>query len=426
MRCPIAACCSKAPRLSGPRRLTLAVAGLPVKQKDVREELKGPKTDAPAAAIEGFLKKTGLTKDQLKVENTPKGDVYMALIEKPGAGHRRRSGRDRARNHGQAALAQIDALEAGRGDTLGAAAAFHPLHLRRRAGAAVASPASPAAGTTRGHRFLSEGSLDVRRFDDYEAALKKAHVILDAEERAAIIFEGDQIGRLCPWPGNDPRRGAFGRSVGPGRNGRWSMSARSRTSSWMCRPRSCRPRCGRIRNTSRCAIPKTGKMANKFALVANMIAQDGGKEIVGGNERVLRARLSDAKFFWDEDRKQTLESRVDDLKGIVSHAELGTQAERVARIEKLAGEIAGKIGADVQKAQACRPPGQGRPDVGCGGRISRATRRDGPLVRALHDKEDGLVADAIRDHYKPVRSVRCRSHRRDLPLPWRWPTSWIL
>src|SRR4029077_10903274 len=97
--------------------------------------------------------------------------------------------------------------------------------------------------------------------------------------------------------------------------------------------------------------PKTGKMANRFALVANMIADDGGKEIVAGNERVLRARLSDAKFFWDQDRKRTLESRVHDLKNIVFHAKLGTQYERVERIEALAGKIAEKIGADVTKAK---------------------------------------------------------------------------
>src|SRR6185437_5120359 len=96
--------------------------------------------------------------------------------------------------------------------------------------------------------------------------------------------------------------------------------------------------------------PKTGRMANKFALVANMIAADGGKEIVAGNERVLRARLSDAKFFWDEDRKKRLVDRIDDLKGIVFHAKLGTQHERVTRIAKLAGEIAEKIGAVPERA----------------------------------------------------------------------------
>jgi glycyl-tRNA synthetase beta chain len=132
-----------------------------------------------------------------------------------------------------------------------------------------------------------------------------------------------------------------------------------------------------------------------------MIAQDGGKEIVAGNERVLRARLSDAKFFWDEDRKRQLESRVDDLKGIVFHAKLGTQAERVARIEKLAGEIAGKIGADVAKAQ--RAARLAKADLTTGV-VGEFPELQGVMGRyyALHDKEDASVADAIRDQYKPV------------------------
>ncbi len=147
--------------------------------------------------------------------------------------------------------------------------------------------------------------------------------------------------------------------------------------------------------------PKSGKMANRFALVANMIASDGGKEIVAGNERVLRARLSDAKFFWDEDRKHTLESRVEKLKGIVFHAKLGTQFERVGRIENLAGEIAAKIGADVKKAK--RAARLCKADL-TSGVVGEFPELQGVMGRyyALHDKEDASVADAIRDHYKPV------------------------
>jgi glycyl-tRNA synthetase beta chain len=142
-------------------------------------------------------------------------------------------------------------------------------------------------------------------------------------------------------------------------------------------------------------------MANRFALVANMLTKDGGEEIVAGNERVLRARLSDAKFFWDEDRKRTLESRVEKLKGIVFHAKLGTQAERVTRVEKLAGEIAAKIGADVEKSK--RAARLAKADL-TSGVVGEFPELQGVMGRyyALHDKEDGAVADAIRDHYKPV------------------------
>ena len=128
--------------------------------------------------------------------------------------------------------------------------------------------------------------------------------------------------------------------------------------------------------------PKTGKLANRFAVVANMVAQDGGKEIVAGNERVLRARLSDAKFFWDQDKKRTLESRVADLKDIVFHAKLGTQLERVERIEALAGEIAKIIGADVEKSKRAARLCQSRSHHRRRRRIPRAARHHGPLLRA--------------------------------------------
>ncbi|MEP6829134.1 MAG: glycine--tRNA ligase subunit beta, partial [Rhizomicrobium sp.] len=146
---------------------------------------------------------------------------------------------------------------------------------------------------------------------------------------------------------------------------------------------------------------KPGKMANRFALVANMVAEDGGKEIVTGNERVLRARLFDAKFFWDEDRKRRLDSRIDDLKGIVYHAKLGTQYERVERIAKLAAEIAGKIGADPKLAE--RAAWLAKADL-TSGVVGEFPELQGVMGRyyAMHDGETAAVADAVRDHYKPV------------------------
>ncbi|HJR55788.1 MAG TPA: glycine--tRNA ligase subunit beta [Rhizomicrobium sp.] len=384
---------------SGPRRLTLAVAGLPVKQKDVREELKGPKTDAPAAAIDGFLKKTGLSKDQLKVESTPKGDVYMALIEKPG--------RDTAAVLAEIVpevMAKLPWPKSMRWKPGVATRWVRPLHsiLCTFDGEVVplAFAGVSSGRHTCGHRFLSEGKLEVRRFDDYEAALKKAHVILDAEERAAIIFEGVKSAAFVHGLEMIPDEGLLAEVSGLAE---WPVVyVGSIENQFMAVPAEILQTSMRTHQKYfSLRDPKTGKMANKFALVANMIAQDGGKEIIGGNERVLRARLSDAKFFWDEDRKRTLESRVDDLKGIVFHAKLGTQAERVARIEKLAGEIAGKIGADVQKAQ--RAARLAKADL-TSGVVGEFPELQGMMGRyyALHDKEDASIADAIRDHYKPV------------------------
>jgi glycyl-tRNA synthetase beta chain len=389
---------------SGPRRLTLSIAGLPVKQKDVREELKGPKVDAPAAAIEGFLKKTGLAREQLKIESTPKGDVYMALIE--------RDGRETA-----AVLAEIIPEVMGklpwpksmRWKPGVATRWVRPLHsiLATFDGEVVPfSFAGVSSGRhTRGHRFLSEGRIEARRFEDYEAVLKKAHVILDAEERAAIIFEGAKSAAFVHGLELIPDEGLLAEVSGLAE---WPVvCVGSIEDQFMDVPPEILQTSMRTHQKYFALrdVPssenKTGRMANKFALVANMIAADGGKEIVAGNERVLRARLSDAKFFWDEDRKRTLASRVDDLKGIVFHAKLGTQAERVARIEKLAGEIAGKIGADVEKAK--RAARLAKADLTTGV-VGEFPELQGVMGRyyALHDKEDAVVADAIRDHYKPV------------------------
>ena len=384
---------------SGPRRLTLAIAGLPAKQKDVREELKGPKVDAPAAAIEGFLKKTGLTREQLKVESTPKGDVYMALIE--------REGRETAAVLAEIIpeiLAKLPWPKSMRWKPGVATRWVRPLHsiLASFDGETVPfSFAGVSSGRhTRGHRFLSEGKIEVRRFEDYEAALKKAHVILDAEERAAIIFEGVKSAAFVHGLELIPDEGLLAEVSGLAE---WPVVyVGSIEDQFMDVPPEILQSSMRTHQKYfALRDPKTGKMANKFALVANMIAQDGGKEIVAGNERVLRARLSDAKFFWDEDRKIKLADRVKALEGIVFHAKLGTQAERVARIEKLAGEIAGKIGADVAKAQ--RAAHLAKADLTTG-MVGEFPELQGVMGRyyALHDKEDAAIADAIRDHYKPV------------------------
>jgi glycyl-tRNA synthetase beta chain len=384
---------------SGPRRLTLSIAGLPAKQKDVREELKGPKVDAPAPAIEGFLKKTGLTREQLKVEASPKGDFYVAVIE--------REGRETA-----AVLAEIIPEIMGklpwpksmRWKPGVATRWVRPLHsiLATFDGEVVPfSFAGVSSGRhTRGHRFLSEGKIEARRFEDYEAALKKAHVILDAEERAAIIFEGVKSAAFVHGLEMTPDEGLLAEVSGLAE---WPVVyVGSIEDQFMDVPAEILQTAMRVHQKYfSLRDPKTGRMASKFALVANMIATDGGKEIVAGNERVLRARLSDAKFFWDEDRKRSLESRADDLKGIVFHAKLGTQAERVARIEKLAGEIASRIGADVAKAQ--RAARLAKADLTTGV-VGEFPELQGVMGRyyALHDKEDAAVADAIRDHYKPV------------------------
>ena len=389
---------------AGPRRLTLVISGLPAKQADVREETKGPRTDAPQTAIDGFLKKTGLTKGQLKIEKTPKGDVYIAVIQ--------RQGRETASVLAEIlpeAMAKLPWPKSMRWKPGVATRWVRPLHsiLCTFDGEVVPfSFAGISSGRhTRGHRFLAPEKIEVRRFDDYAAALKKAYVVLDVEERAAIIFETvkqaafvhqlemisdegllAEVAGLVEWP-----------VVFIGTIEQQFMDLPPEVLQTSMRTHQ-KYFALREPQTSK---NKPGKMANRFALVANMVAEDGGTEIVAGNERVLRARLSDAKFFWDEDRKRTLESRVADLKGIVFHAKLGTQYERVERITKLAGEIARRIGADPKKAE--RAARLAKADLTTG-MVGEFPELQGVMGRyyALNDKEDAEIADAIRDHYKPV------------------------
>jgi glycyl-tRNA synthetase beta chain len=384
---------------AGPRRLTLAIAGLPAKQKDVREELKGPKTDAPQAALDGFLKKTGLTRDQLRIEKTPKGDVYMAVIE--------RAGRETVHVLAEVipdVMAKLPWPKSMRWKPGLSVRWVRPLHsiLCTFDGELVPfSFAGISSGLhTHGHRFLSEGRIEAKRFDDYAQKLRSAYVVLEAEERSAIIFEGVKQAAFVHGLEMIPDEGLLAEVSGLAE---WPVVyIGTIQDEFMDVPAEILQTSMRTHQKYfSLREPGIGRMANRFALVANMIAKDGGKEIVAGNERVLRARLSDAKFFWDEDRKHTLASRVEKLKGIVFHAKLGTQFERVQRIEALAGEIAAKIGADVEMAR--RAAHLCKADL-TSGVVGEFPELQGVMGRyyALHDEEEYAVADAIRDHYKPV------------------------
>jgi glycyl-tRNA synthetase beta chain len=383
---------------AGPRRLTLAIAGLPAKQPDVSEELKGPKVDAPQAALDGFLRKTGLTKDQLKIEKTPKGDVYLAVIA--------RKGRDTAEVLAEVLPETFAKLPWPKSMRFPGSSVrwVRPLHAIVCTFDGEIVPFEFAGVTsgnvTYGHRFLSSGPITVRRFDDYVDALRKAHVILDADQRKAHIFEGVKQAAFVHGLEMIPDEGLLDEVAGLAEYPQVLIGAIE--DQFMDVPPEILQTSMRTHQKYfSLRDPKTGKMANRFALVAATVASDAGREIVAGNERVLRARLSDAKFFWDQDRKRTLESRVEDLKGIVFHAKLGTQYERVERIEALAGEIAEKIGADVTKAK--RAARLCKADLTTGV-VGEFPELQGVMGRyyALHDGEDAEVADAVRDHYKPL------------------------
>ncbi|MBN9042354.1 MAG: glycine--tRNA ligase subunit beta [Rhizobiales bacterium 62-47] len=393
-----------------PRRLALTVHGLPARQPDLKDERKGPKVGAPDAAVQGFLKATGLNSlDEAKIQKDPKkGDFYVALIEKTG-----RPAID--------VIAEIlpvivrtfpwpKSMRWGeRSAKAGALQWVRPLHsIVATFGMETEEPdvvAFDVAGikagqVTRGHRFMAPDEFSVRRFEDYEAKLFDAKVVLDPQRRKDIILADakelafaqgfelvedqvllDEVSGLVEWP--VVLMGSFDKeflSI-PGEVIRAT-----------------------IRNNQKCFVvndPKSGKLANKFILVANIEATDGGKAIIAGNERVIRARLSDAKFFYDTDLKTKLEDRLPKFEQIVFHEKLGTQAERIARIERLAAEIAPLVGADVEKAK--------RAARLCKADLLTEVVGEFPEVQGLMGKyyalaqgEDASVAAACEEHYKPV------------------------
>jgi glycyl-tRNA synthetase beta chain len=392
-----------------PRRLALTVHGIPVRQPDLKDERKGPRVGAPEAAIQGFLKGAGLSSlSEARIEKDPKkGEFYVALIEKPG----------------RPALDVIaDALPViirtfpwpksmrwgARSVRSGSLSWVRPLHsIVATFGPETEDPEivrfeidGIATGqTTRGHRFMAPDAFSVRRFDDYVSKLEAAKVVLDPARRKDMILADakslafaqgfelvedqallDEVAGLVEWP--VVLMGSFEASLLniPGEVIRAT-----------------------IRNNQKCFVvrdPKTGKLANKFILVANIEAADGGKTIIAGNERVIRARLSDAKFFYETDLKTKLEDRLPKFEQIVFHEKLGTQAERIARIETLTTAIAPLVGADVAKVQ--------RAAKLCKADLLTEVVGEFPETQGLMGKyyalaqgEDASVAAAAEEHYKP-------------------------
>ncbi len=385
---------------SGPRRLTLVIGGLPAKLRDAEEERKGPRVGAPAKAIEGFLRSAGVTLDQCVKQDDGKGEFYVARIT--------RRGRTTAEMLGELlpeTLAKLPWPKSMRWPG-GTARWVRPLHaiLCTLDGEIVpfAFAGVESGNTTYGHRFLSPGAIEARRFDDYVKKLRDAYVVLDANERRDTVLhemkqkafalnlewiedEGlsQEVSGLAEWPVVLIGRidGAF--MEVPGEILRTAM--RTHQKYFSLRP----------------AGAADGALADRFAFVANTIATDGGKSIVAGNERVLRARLSDAKFFWDQDRKRRLESRVADLKNSVFHAKAGTMHDRAYRIALGAMLVADILGFDIAKSE--RAGLLAKADL-ASGVVGEFPELQGVMgyYYARHDGEDDEVARAIRDHYKPA------------------------
>ncbi|NWH09535.1 MAG: glycine--tRNA ligase subunit beta [Alphaproteobacteria bacterium] len=393
-----------------PRRLALVIEGLAVRQPDMREERKGPRVNAPEAALQGFLKSTGLTKEQLTVQKDPKGDFYLAVIERKGRPTEeviaeivpqivRNFPWPKSMRSGTKSLTWVRPLQSILCVFAGEIVPFEIDGIK-------------SGNTTRGHRFMSEGEIAATNFETYTDKLRRACVILDAAERKDIIRHQartlaftlgldwiedeallDEVAGLVEYP--VVLAGAFDEAF-------LSVPQEILISTMRANQKyfALRHPHPEVRSQS-ASKDDARRLANKFLLVANIEAKDGGKAIIEGNERVLRARLSDAKFFWDQDLKETLESRLEKLKPIVFHEKLGTQYERVLRIEALAGEIAKIIKADVEGAR--------RAARLCKADLVSQTVGEFPEVQGIIGghlaRAEGLgdeIAGAIRDHYRPV------------------------
>ena len=389
-----------------PRRLALTVEGMLAESPALVEERKGPRADAPEKAIEGFLRGVGLTRDQLEERETPKGAVLFARISKPG--------RPAAEIVAEVLEETIRTFPWPKSMRWGAGSLrwVRPLHsiiclLVAEDGAEVVPltvDGIVAGNSTRGHRFLSPDAFTVSSFDDYEARLKRAHVILRSDARAETIWHDAtnmafanglevvedesllaEVAGLVEWPVV---------LMGPIATEFLDLPAEVLQTSMREHQKFFS-----VKN------PKTGRI-ERFITVANRTTADDGATILAGNEKVLSARLSDAKFFWENDlRVATSEAGmaawVEALKNVTFHNKLGTQAELIGRMAVLARELAPEVGADPALAeQAARVA---KSD------LSSEMVYEFPELQGLmgryYAKAAGLpdaVAAAAQDHYAPL------------------------
>ena len=392
---------------STPRRLALIARGLPTATAAVSEELKGPRVGAPPQALEGFLRKTGLSEDQL----TERDGVLYAITEKPG----------RATDEvlAEAIPAIIRAFPWPKSQRWGAASlSSESLRWVRPLSAIVAlfdgavvpcEVGDVVAGReTLGHRFHSSGPIHIDGADDYAAKLRAAHVIVDHEERqdlirekaiaaahaAGLVMVADEglvveNAGLTEWP--VPLLGRFDEAYLDVPPEVIQLTARTNQKYFICRERTPEG-------------AEQGKLANAFICTANIVATDGGAAIVDGNRKVLAARLSDARFFWEQDRTKTLREHADGLARITFHEKLGTVADKVERVAKLAEWLATE-----GIVPNCDPKLARQAAELCKADLVTEMVGEFPelqgVIGGYYAADEGLpgaVADAIRDHYKPV------------------------
>jgi glycyl-tRNA synthetase beta chain len=382
-----------------PRRLTLVVEGVPAKSPDLCEERKGPRVNAPEQAIAGFVKSAGLKsiKDALVVKDEKKGDFYVVKVEKPG-----RAAKEIVAEVVPAVAARFPwpkSMRWGGGRTTW----VRPLHsiVCLLDGKVVPFEIEEVESgrRTRGHRFYGKAPFEVSGWADYVKALKTHKVILDAEERADLIaaqaralaaehhlalVEDEALlaenAGLTEWPT------VF--------MGKFDESFLEVPAECLMVSMKQHQKCFSLKH------PRSGKLANRFLLVSNLTPRDDGAAIIAGNEKVIAARLSDAKFFWEQDLKKPLDETAGSLAGITFHEKLGSQKDRVERVAELAWQIAGAIDAD--KDDARRAAQLAKADL-VSGMVGEFPELQGLMGRYYAEAAGAKpeIARAIELHYKP-------------------------
>lgn len=396
---------SSAGAFSTPRRLVLALEGLTDESPTLREERKGPKVGAPDKAIEGFLRSTGLNKDQLEIRDDKKGQVYFASFEKPG-----RPADTIIAEVLEHTIRTFPWPKAMRWGT-GSLRWVRPLHsilcvLSDDAGARVVEmdvDGIRAGDRTRGHRFMAPDAFAVTSFDDYRAKLAAANVVLDAEDRAQTIWHDAEQMAFARGLELVEDKGLLAEVAGLVE---WPVALMGRIDDAFLElpPEVLQTSMKEHQKFFSVKNPKTGRIEG-FVTVANRATADEGATILAGNQKVLAARLSDAKFFWQNDQRlvtsQGLSGLGAGLRDVTFHNEIGSQGDRVTRIAALAGEIAPMVGADPQvareAAEVCKADLQSE-------MVYEFPELQGIMGR-YYAQGAGLsdaVADACRDHYSPL------------------------
>lgn len=384
-----------------PRRLVLAVQGLAERSSPVREERKGPRTDAPEKAVEGFLRSTGLTRDQLEVRADKKAEVFFAVTTRPGR---------------EAPEIVAEALEAavrgfpwpksmrwGSGDLRWVRPLQSILCLLSRQDGAEIVPLTidglKAGQGTRGHRFMAPGRFAVTGYDDYAAKLRRAFVLLDPAERAARIAH--DAGQLAFARGlevvEDPRLLAEIAGLVE-----WPVTLMGRIEARFLDlpPEVLQTSMREHQKFLSARDPATGRI-EAYVVVANRETADGGAAILAGNARVLAARLSDAAFFWTNDLATPLPEMAAKLDVVTFHNKLGTVGERIGRIAALARELAPLVGADPDLAE--RAARLAKADL-ASSMVYEFPELQGVMGRYYAERagEDAAVAAAAQEHYAPL------------------------